>query len=86
MIVKLVYFAWLRERFGMSEEQVELPESVKSVSDLFDWFETRGEEFANVMEHRDILQVAIDQLHVQNRDTLLEGVSEIAIFPPMTGG
>jgi molybdopterin synthase sulfur carrier subunit len=86
MTVKLVYFAWLRERFGMSEEQVELPESVKSVSDLFDWFETRGEEFANVMEHRDILQVAIDQLHVQNRDTLLEGVSEIAIFPPMTGG
>ena len=86
MTVKLVYFAWLRERFGMSEEQVELPESVKSVSDLFDWFETRGEEFANVMEHRDILQVAIDQSHVQDRDALLEGASEIAIFPPMTGG
>jgi molybdopterin synthase sulfur carrier subunit len=86
MTVKLVYFAWLRERFGMSEEQVELPESVKSVSDLFDWFETRGEEFANVMEHRDILQVAIDQTHVQDRNTLLEGANEIAIFPPMTGG
>lgn len=86
MTIKLVYFAWLRERFGMSEEQVELPETVKSISDLFDWFETRGEEFANVMEHRDILQVAIDQTHVQDKNTLLEGANEIAIFPPMTGG
>jgi len=86
MTVKLVYFAWLRERFGMAEEQVELPESVKSVSDLLDWFETRGEEFANVMEHREILQVAIDQTHVQDRDALIDDAKEIAIFPPMTGG
>ena len=86
MTIKLVYFAWLRERFGMREEQVELPESVKSISDLFDWFETRGEEFANVMEHRDILQVAIDQTHLQDRDTLIDDAKEIAIFPPMTGG
>lgn len=86
MRVKLVYFAWLRERFGMSEEHVELPDNVKSISDLFDWFETRGAEFANVMENRDILQIAIDQTHVQDRDTLLDGANEIAIFPPMTGG
>lgn len=86
MTVKLVYFAWLRERFGMSEEQVDIPESVISVSDLFDWFETRGEAFANVMEHRDILQVAIDQIHVQDRQAMIGDAKEIAIFPPMTGG
>lgn len=86
MTVKLVYFAWLRERFGISEEQVELPESVKSISDLFDWFGTRGEEFASVMEHRDIIQVAIDQNHVQDRDVPIADAKEIAIFPPMTGG
>lgn len=86
MTVKLVYFAWLRERFGMSEEQVDIPETVISVSDLFDWFETRGEAFANVMEHRDILQVAIDQIHVQDRQATIGDAKEIAIFPPMTGG
>lgn len=86
MTVKLVYFAWLRERFGMSEEQVDIPETVISVSDLFDWFETRGEAFANVMEHRDILQVAIDQIHVQDRQAMIGDAKEIAIFPPMTGG
>lgn len=86
MTLKLVYFAWLRERFGMGEEHVELPESVKTVSDLFDWFETRGEAFEAVMEHRDIIQVAIDQTHVQDRDALIGDAKEIAIFPPMTGG
>lgn len=86
MTVKLVYFAWLRERFGMSEEQVDVPETVISVSDLFDWFESRGEEFANVMEHRDILQVAIDQTHVQDKEAMIGDAKEIAIFPPMTGG
>ena len=86
MTIKLVYFAWLRERFGMGEEQVDLPNNVKTISDLFDWFETRGEAFANVMEHRDIIQVAIDQTHVQDRDAPIDGAKEIAIFPPMTGG
>lgn len=86
MSVKLVYFAWLRERFGISEEQVNLPNTVQTISDLFDWFETRDEAFANVMEHRDILQVAIDQTHVQDRNTPIGDAKEIAIFPPMTGG
>ena len=86
MTIKLVYFAWLRERFGMGEEEITLPNTVKTVSDLFDWFETRGEEFEAVMEHREIIQVAIDQTHIQDRDTLIKGAKEIAIFPPMTGG
>jgi len=86
MTIKLVYFAWLRERFGMGEEEITLPNTVKTVSDLFDWFETRGEEFEAVMEHREIIQVAIDQTHIQDRDTLIEEAKEIAIFPPMTGG
>jgi len=86
MSIKLVYFAWLRERFGMGEEQVNLPDTVKTVSDLLDWLEARGEEFAGVMEHRDIIQVAIDQEHVQDKSVTIDGAKEIAIFPPMTGG
>lgn len=86
MTVKLVYFAWLRERFGMGEETIDLPDTVKSISDLFDWFETRGEKFAAVMEHREIIQVAIDQEHVQDKKAPIGDAKEIAIFPPMTGG
>ncbi len=86
MSIKLIYFAWLRERFGIGEEQVDLPDTIKTISDLFDWLASRSEEFETVMEHRKIIQVAIDQEHVQDADTLIGNAKEIAIFPPMTGG
>ncbi len=84
--MKLVYFAWLRERLGMGDETVELPESVKTISDLFDWLKQREEPFADVFEHSDIIQVALDKKHEQNRSASIESASEIALFPPMTGG
>lgn len=84
--MKLVYFAWLRERLGMGDETVELPESVQTISDLFDWLKQREEPFADVFEHADIIQVALDKKHMQDRSASIEGASEIALFPPMTGG
>ena len=84
--MKLVYFAWLRERLGMGDETVDLPESVQTVSDLFEWLKQREEPFADVFEHSEIIQVALDKKHVQDRAALIEGASEIALFPPMTGG
>ena len=84
--MKLVYFAWLRERLGTGDETVDLPESVQTVSDLFEWLKQREEPFADVFEHSEIIQVALDKKHVQDRAALIEGASEIALFPPMTGG
>lgn len=84
--MKLVYFAWLRERLGTNEEAVELPDHVKTVAELFDWLKQRDEPFSDVFEHADIIQVALDKKHVQDRSTALDGASEIALFPPMTGG
>jgi len=85
-MVKIFYFAWLRERLGMGDETIDLPDTVKTVSDFFSWLETRGEEFSSVMEQKEILQVAIDQQHTQDRDADISQAREIAIFPPMTGG
>ena len=84
--MKLIYFAWLRERLDCNDEIVELPETVKTVADLFSWLSGRNELFASVFEHADIIQVAINQKHVRDHSTSLEGASEVALFPPMTGG
>jgi len=84
--MKLMYFSWIRERIGTGEEEVELPGGVDTVSALFDWLKGRGEEFQAALEHPDIVRVALDQEHVDDRDTSLAGVREIALFPPMTGG
>lgn len=84
--MKLLYFSWIRERVGFGEEEIDLPANVKTVADLFVWLRSRGEEFESFLEQPDIVRVALDHEHADERDASLSGVSEIALFPPMTGG
>lgn len=84
-MVKLVYFAWVREKLGASSEEIELPASVETVADFLDHMATRGEAYADLMQHRNAIRVAIDQEHARPDDRIGDA-SEIALFPPMTGG
>lgn len=84
--MKLIYFSWIRERIGTGEEEVSLPENVNTIASLFEWLKSRGEEFEAALEYPDVVRVALDQEHVDDRQTSLSGVKEIALFPPMTGG
>ncbi|WP_309084825.1 molybdopterin converting factor subunit 1 [Chelativorans sp.] len=83
--MKLVYFAWVRERIGKEAETVSLPGEVKTVADLLQWLKSRGEGYAAALEHPQVIRVAIDHEHVQH-DATLPTDGEIALFPPMTGG
>ena len=84
-MVKLVYFAWVRERIGKQEEDVSLPADVVTVEDLLAWLKGRGEEYAHALRHSEVIRVAIDHEHVDHRQKLA-GAGEIALVPPMTGG
>ena len=84
--MKLVYFSWIRERVGFGEEEVELPAEVTTIATLFDWLRSRGEEFESFLQQPDIIRVALDMEHENDRNASLEGIREIALFPPMTGG
>ena len=83
--MKIRYFAWVRERTGIDEETVEVPTSVENATDLMAWLSQRGENFQAAFEEHEIIRVAYDQLHVTH-DAHLGDVSEVAFFPPMTGG
>ena len=83
--VKLVYFAWVRERIGKPEEDVELPPGIATVADLVGWLKTRGEEYDYAFENEGVVRAAIDKVHARP-DAPLAGAREIAFFPPMTGG
>lgn len=83
--MKLVYFAWLRERLDKTEEEVDVPPSVVTVGDLINWLATRGEEYAYAFENPKVVRAAIDKTHVRP-DAKIAGAGEIAFFPPMTGG
>jgi sulfur-carrier protein len=84
-MIRLVYFAWVRERIGKPEESVALPEGVTTVADLMDWLKMRGEEYAYAFENAPLIRTAIDKAHVKH-DAPLAGAREVAFFPPMTGG
>ena len=83
--MRLLYFAWVRERVGKAEEELALPADVKTVADLMRWLAGRGEEYAHAFEQAKTIRAAIDKRHVRP-DTAIAGAREIAFFPPMTGG
>ena len=83
--MKIVYFAWVRERIGKAEETVEPPAAVRTVSDLIGWLSGRGEQYAYAFENARVIRTAIDHAHVQ-QTAAIAGAREIAFFPPMTGG
>jgi molybdopterin synthase sulfur carrier subunit len=84
-MTKLIYFAWVRERIGVPEEEIALPDEVETVRDLLHWLKSRGEEYASALAHEDVIRVALDREHTEH-SARLAGAREIALFPPMTGG
>ena len=83
--MKLLYFAWVRQKVGCSEEIVTAPADVTTVLDLVRWLRLRGGGFGDAFADEKCFRVAVNQEHV-----LLGAVigqdDEVAFFPPVTGG
>jgi molybdopterin synthase sulfur carrier subunit len=84
-MTKLIYFAWVRERIGKREEELDLPAEVKTVGDLLNWLQARGDGYGEALRQPEVIRVAINQEHVGHKEPIA-GAREIALFPPMTGG
>jgi len=83
--VKLLYFAWVRERVGKAEEEIDPPAEVATIGELMTWLAGRDERHAHAFDNAKVIRAAIDHRHVRP-DAAIAGASEIAFFPPMTGG
>jgi len=83
--MKILYFAWLRQRTGTGEEDISLPDGVRDVAGLINWLKGRGPEYADALADTNAIRVAVNQ-EFATLDTALEGNEEVALFPPMTGG
>jgi sulfur-carrier protein len=83
--MKILYFAWLRQRIGVGEEDIKTPEGVTDVNSLVEWLRHRGPEYTEALADIEAFRVAVDQ-EFGDMNTVLEGDEEIAFFPPMTGG
>jgi molybdopterin synthase sulfur carrier subunit len=83
--MRLLYFAWVREKTGIGAEDVELPHEVTTIAELIAWQKTRGPEFAHAFERSEVIRAAIDKTHAKP-NALIGAAREIAFFPPVTGG
>ena len=79
-MMKIRYFAWVRERTGRAEEDVDLPDEVATVSDLIDWLKSRGPEYEAAFAQQKFIRAALDQIHVKH-DARLGTAREVALFP-----
>lgn len=83
--MRVLYFAWLRQRTGVGEEEVALPDDVADVAGLVEHLKSLSEGHAAAFEDMSAIKVAIDQEYAP-LDAPLGGAREVAFFPPVTGG
>ena len=83
--VSILYFASVREAVGLADERREMPGAVQTVGELVDWLASLEPRYAAAFAQRQKLRCAVDQV-VVSFDARLDGASEVAFFPPVTGG
>ena len=82
-MINILYFAWLRERVGEPSERIET--NSETVADLIEELRSREERYALAFSDLGSIRVAIDQ-EMADFNAPISEASEIAFFPPMTGG
>ncbi len=83
--MRALYFAWVRERIGVAEEELSPPGDVRTVAELMAWLAGRSEAHAHAFDNPAVIRAALDRTHVKH-DAPIAGAREVAFFPPMTGG
>ncbi len=84
-MLRVLYFAWLRERVGLSEETVSPPADVATVGALVAWLRALDAGHAAAFEHAALVRCAVNQTFAA-ADTAVAAGDEVAFFPPVTGG
>lgn len=83
--MKVLYFAWLRERLNRASDEVDPPSDVVTLADLVTWLRAHDEALDIAMANPAIFKLSRDA-RIVPWDTPIAGASEVAILPPMTGG
>ncbi|MGE0734140.1 MAG: molybdopterin converting factor subunit 1 [Alphaproteobacteria bacterium] len=83
--MKVLYFAWLKQKTGIGEETVAAPPGVRTVGDLIDHLRARDAGHAAALADLKLVRVAVNQEFAE-LDTPVGANDEIAFFPPVTGG
>lgn len=83
--MKVLYFAWLRGKVGLAEEEVSPPAGIETVAELAGWLAGRSAGHAEALGDLGVIRCAVDRDYAKPDDPVT-GAAEVAFFPPVTGG
>jgi molybdopterin synthase sulfur carrier subunit len=83
--MKVLYFARFRQVIGRGSDDVVLPPTVSTVQELLDHLKAHDEGCAAAFSDSRLIRVAVNKSHA-SLDAPLAGATEVAFFPPVTGG
>ena len=84
-MIKVLYFARLKESLGAASEDMDLPYENFTVSSLMTMLSSRGEPWQQEFGDGSTLRAAINY-DVARETSILKDGDEVAFFPPVTGG
>jgi molybdopterin synthase sulfur carrier subunit len=83
--MRILYFAWLREKIGVGEEDFVPPQTATTPRALIACLSQRGGPYAAAFANEALIRCAVDQ-EFCSLDAPFGAAREIAFFPPVTGG
>jgi molybdopterin converting factor subunit 1 len=83
--MRILYFAWLRQKTGIAEEEISPPAGVDTVGALVEFLAARSPAHADAFAHRGAIRCAVNQ-DFATPETPVAAGDEVAFFPPVTGG
>jgi molybdopterin synthase sulfur carrier subunit len=82
MVVRVLYFAGLRDAIGVGEESLDLPDAVTTVGELCTHLAARHGAYAS---RRPYVRVARNECFASEDERLVQG-DVVAFIPPVAGG
>ncbi len=83
--MKILYFSWIKDKVGKSEEYIDLDTEINNVNRLITFLKQRNSIYDEVFKDTSSIRVSINMETAKLDDKIKQG-DEIAFFPPMTGG
>ena len=83
--MKIIYFSWLKQTIGISEENIKLPSNIKNIENLIKWLGTKSIKHKKAFLRSKNIRCAINH-QIVNKNSKINNNDEIAFFPPFTGG
>jgi molybdopterin synthase sulfur carrier subunit len=85
MKVTVKFFASLRETLKTSQELMDVPVGITTVTELRHHLRSRGEVWADALAEGKAIRMALNHEMVDGSSALIDQ-AEVAFFPPVTGG